>query len=317
MEKTAVVRKAAGMKKTAGLLIALAGILWGILGIFVRDLNASGLASTDIVLIRAGITALILLPILFLRKKGEWKIRLKDLWCFLGTGIGSIVFFNFCYFKALVMTSLSVAAVLLYTAPAFVILLSAVIFREKVTAQKIIALFFTIFGLMLVTGLLGSGSRLSVGGILFGLGAGLGYALYSIFSRFAIQRGYPPLTITFYTFLTAAISSAFLTDPARILGIITGQPSLLIPAFILGALCTVCPFALYTTGLQYTENGAASIIASIEPVASTIAGALLYGEYLSIWNAAGVVLVLSGVVISSLKTENRNKRETCNEIKSH
>ncbi|MDY6352400.1 MAG: EamA family transporter [Lachnospiraceae bacterium] len=289
------------MKKLAGLMILTAGILWGILGIFVRELNADDLASMDIVLIRAVTTTIILLPILFIRKKGEWKIRLRDIWCFIGTGIGSIVFFNFCYFKAVVMTSLSVAAVLLYTAPAFVIIISAFIFRERVTVKKVIALILTFLGLMLVTGILGSGSRLSAGGILFGLGAGLGYALYSIFSRFAIQRGYPPLTITFYTFLIAAISSAVMTNPVRIIGSFTARPFLLIPALLLGALCTVCPFALYTTGLQYTENGVASIIASIEPVASTVVGALIYGEFLSAWNAAGVVMVLSGVIISSLR----------------
>ncbi|MGN0271076.1 MAG: DMT family transporter [Candidatus Weimeria sp.] len=293
--------KNAGLKKLAGLMILTAGILWGILGIFVRELNADDLASMDIVLIRAVTTTIILLPILFIRKKGEWKIRLRDIWCFIGTGIGSIVFFNFCYFKAVVMTSLSVAAVLLYTAPAFVIIISAFIFRERVTVKKVIALILTFLGLMLVTGILGSGSRLSAGGILFGLGAGLGYALYSIFSRFAIQRGYPPLTITFYTFLIAAISSAVMTNPVRIIGSFTARPFLLIPALLLGALCTVCPFALYTTGLQYTENGVASIIASIEPVASTVVGALIYGEFLSAWNAAGVVMVLSGVIISSLR----------------
>ena len=293
--------KNAGLKKLAGLMILTAGILWGILGIFVRELNADDLSSMDIVFIRAVTTTIILLPILFIRKKGEWKIRLRDIWCFIGTGIGSIVFFNFCYFKAVVMTSLSVAAVLLYTAPAFVIIISAFVFRERVTVQKVIALVLTFLGLMLVTGILGSGSRLSAGGILFGLGAGLGYALYSIFSRFAIQRGYPPLTITFYTFLIAAISSAVMTNPVRIIGSFTARPFLLIPALLLGALCTVCPFALYTTGLQYTENGVASIIASIEPVASTVVGALIYGEFLSAWNAAGVVMVLSGVIISSLR----------------
>ncbi len=113
------------MKRGAPLLIPAAGVLWGILSIFVRRLNESGLASMDIVWIRAAVTTLVLLPILFLRRKGEWRIRLRDLRCFLGTGIGSIVFFNFCYFQAVTITSLSVAAVLLYTAPAFVIVLSA------------------------------------------------------------------------------------------------------------------------------------------------------------------------------------------------
>lgn len=180
------------------------------------------------------------------------------------------------------------------------ILLSARCFHERITAKKLAALVLTILGLMLVTGMVGSGSRLSLPGILFGLGAGLGYALYSIFSRFAIKRGYAPLTITFYTFLIAAVTSAALGNPARIAGTFAETPSLLLTALLLGSLSTVAPFALYTTGLQYVENGAASIIASVEPVTSTVVGVLLYGEVLSPSNAAGVVLVLLGVVISSL-----------------
>ena len=180
------------------------------------------------------------------------------------------------------------------------ILLSARCFHERITAKKLAALVLTILGLMLVTGMVGSVSRLSLPGILFGLGAGLGYALYSIFSRFAIKRGYAPLTITFYTFLIAAVTSAALGNPARIAGTFAETPSLLLTALLLGSLSTVAPFALYTTGLQYVENGAASIIASVEPVTSTVVGVLLYGEVLSSSNAAGVVLVLLGVVISSL-----------------
>ena len=98
------------MTRGAPLLILSAGVLWGILGIFVRRLNGSGLTSMDIVGIRAAVTTMILVPVLLIRRKGEWRIRLRDVWCFLGTGIGSIVFFNFCYFQAVVMTSLSVAA---------------------------------------------------------------------------------------------------------------------------------------------------------------------------------------------------------------
>lgn len=282
-------------------MILTAGILWGVLGTFVRILNAGGLASMDVVFIRATCTVLILLPILVLRGRGEWRIRMGDLWIFLGTGIGSIVLFNYCYFRAVTITSLSVAAVLLYTAPAFVIVLSAVLFRERITVYKLAALVLTLAGLVFVTGLIGSEGALSTAGILYGLGSGLGYALYSIFGRFAVQRGYQPLTITFYTFLVAAISSAALTEPLRVGATFAGDPVLLMPAVLLGGLCTVCPFLLYTAGLRGVENGTASIMASIEPVTSTVVGAVLYGEMLSLGNALGVVMVLLGVVISNLR----------------
>lgn len=287
--------------KQSILMILAAGILWGILGTFVRALNAGGLASMDVVFIRATCTALILLPVLILRGRGEWRIRIQDIWCFLGTGIGSIVLFNYCYFRAVTITSLSVAAVLLYTAPAFVIVLSAVLFGERITVYRVAALVLTLVGLVFVTGLVGSDSALSTAGILYGLGSGLGYALYSIFGRFAVQRGYQPITITFYTFLVAAISSAVLTEPVRVVGTFAGAPALLLPAVLLGGLCTVCPFLLYTAGLRHVDNGAASIMASIEPVTSTVVGVILYHEILSVGNALGVALVLVGVGISNLR----------------
>lgn len=98
------------------------------------------------------------------------------------------------------MTSLSVAAVLLYTAPAFVMVLSYLLFHEKFTVRKSIALVLTFVGCVFVTGIIGSSQTLSGKGILIGIGAGFGYALYSIFGRFALKKGYDSFTISFYTF---------------------------------------------------------------------------------------------------------------------
>lgn len=108
------------MKKLASGMVIQAGIFWGSMGIFVRKFEECGLGSLDIVAIRAITTMCILFLFLLFYNRSLLRIKLRDLWCFLGTGLLSIVFFNYCYFRAITMTSLSVAAVLLYTAPAFV-----------------------------------------------------------------------------------------------------------------------------------------------------------------------------------------------------
>ena len=82
------------------------------------------------------------------------RIHIKDLWCFIGTGVASITFFNYCYFKAVITTSLSVAAVLLYTAPAIVMILSAMLFGEALNIKKVVAIVMTFAGCVLVTGVL-------------------------------------------------------------------------------------------------------------------------------------------------------------------
>ena len=86
-----------GKTKLAPGAVLLAGALWGSMGIFVRRYNAEGLDSLQIVGIRAVGTALILFVYLMALNRKLLKIHLKDFWCFLGTGLCSIVFFNYCY----------------------------------------------------------------------------------------------------------------------------------------------------------------------------------------------------------------------------
>lgn len=292
------------MKKFSSILILIAGVLWGSMGLFVRTLNGEGLASMEIVGLRATVTAAALFLFLLVFDRKLLKIRWKDIWCFFGTGICSIVFFNYCYFKAITMTSLSVAAILLYTAPAIVMVLSYFLFGEKLTKRKLLALMMTFVGCVLVTGILTETGSVSAGGILVGLGAGLGYALYSIFSRYALAKGYASLTITFYTFLIAAIGSCFLADMGKVAQVATASAGSFIFCLAFGVLCTVLPYMTYTLGLQYVENGKASIIASVEPVTATLLGVLLFHEKLTLTGALGVVLVLAALVIcSDNKTE--------------
>jgi len=201
--------------------VFLAGALWGCMGLFVRPLDGSGMTSWDIVFLRASLTALTMLALILGTDRKLLRVRARDLWCFLGTGLLSIVFFNLCYFTTITVTSLSVAAILLYTAPAWVMLLSAVCFRERLTGRKLCALALALGGLLLVTGVFHDADRLTLKTVLVGLGAGLGYALYSIFGRYAIERGYESLTISFYTFFFATIATACFGHPGRVAAYVT------------------------------------------------------------------------------------------------
>ena len=277
--------------------VALAGILWGILGLFVRALGDSGLTPFDVVGVRALVAAGALLLFLLATDRRALLVRPRDLWCFLGTGLCSIVFFNYCYFTAVRMMSLASAAVLLYTAPAFVMVLTRVFFGEAFTRRKLCSLVLTFFGCVLVTGVLGSETPLSVAGILFGLGSGLGYGLYTIFGKFAMDRGYSAQGITFYTFLVAAIAASAMNGTGAIFA--AAQTSALPYMLGLGALSTVLPFLLYTLGLRTLSGSRASILASIEPVTAAILGIAAYGETMQPMTLAGVILVLVGIGIGS------------------
>ena len=290
------------MKKIRSIIyILLSGMLWGCMGLFVRVLNKQGIASMDIVFLRAIVTAVAMVIYLFIFHRRMLKIHWKDFWCFLGTGIASITFFNFCYFKAIMMTSLSVAAVLLYTAPAIVMILSYILFREAFTVRKVIAIVMTFFGCMLVTGMLGQQQAITTTGLLYGLGAGLGYAFYSIFSRYALEKGYHSLTITCYTFIVTTVVSVFFTNVSKVSMVVFSSPLYVMLTVALGLICTVAPYLLYTLGLQEVDNSHAAIIASIEPVTATVLGFVVFGEDITVVKMMGMILVLGGMAVCNKK----------------
>lgn len=136
-------------------LVLLAGSLWGCIGLFSRTLSALGVGPETIVILR-NVGACVVLAVLFLiYDRSIFRIQLRHFPIFLGTGIVSILFFTLCYFNSQQVSSLAVSAILLYTAPTFVVLLSALFWREKITKQKLLALIIAFFGCCCVAGLLG------------------------------------------------------------------------------------------------------------------------------------------------------------------
>lgn len=291
------------MKKLAPLAIVLAGILWGCMGLFVRRYNAKGLTSMEMVALRSVVAGVGLFLFLLCFRREKLKFHIRDIWCFLGTGIGSVVFFNYCYFKTITLTSLSVAAVLLYTAPAMVMIMSRILFQEKFSRRKVLALIMTFAGCILVTGVLGDSGSISVSGLLVGLGAGFGYALYSIFGRYALERGYDSLTITCYTFIVAGITSFFMADMRQVRDVAFGSTDMIFFSIAFGLLCTIAPYLLYTLGLTYVENSKASIIATIEPVAATMLGVIVFHEQPKASGLVGMVFVLAAIFICREKAK--------------
>ena len=285
-------------------LVLLSGCTWGCMGLMVRPLNAYGLNSIDISFIRAVITLIAITVWLLIFDREAFKIKLRDIWCFIGTGALSIAFFNYCYFKTIVLTSLSVAAVLLYTAPAFVMIMSAILFKERLGKKKLIALLLAFVGCCLVSGVVGGDAKLTLPGLLVGIGAGFGYALYSIFSRYAINKGYGSMTITLYTFLTCTITTAYLADLGRVTEVMTADLGLLVKTILLVLLVTLIPYLAYTKGLDGLENGTASVIASVEPVMATVLGVVVYHEVPDLWMVIGIVLVLGSIGLVNAKTKS-------------
>ena len=281
------------------ILVLIAGVSWGLIGVFTKAIDALGFTEMQMLFVKGVLATAVLFLITFFKDKSQLKLKnWKDIRYFIGTGVVSFAFFSWAYMKAVNMTSLGVAAVLLYTAPTFVMLFSILLFGEQMTKTKGIVLLMTFTGCILVTGILEGGAAFTWQGIVIGLAAGVGYALYSIFGTYAIRAGYGSLTISFYTFLLATIVISFLVEPAAVVSQITemGQWPL---AISFALLTTVVPYLAYTKGLSGLPASKASVTATIEPVVAAVLGIVVFHESVSMLKITGIVLVLSSVVVMS------------------
>ena len=282
------------------LLIILAGCFWGSMGIFVRKLSEYGLSPIQIVALRITVAALAFSLLLLIKDRSGFRIALRDLPLFLGLGLGSILFFTVCYFSAITMMPLSTAAILLYTSPIWIMLMSVLFFREKLNRNKLIALALAFAGCVFVSGI--SGGGLTVTGLLLGLGSGIGYGLYSILGTIALRK-YSPYTVTTYTFLIAAAGSWFVCSPADLISrFAAGNPvEIALFSCLTGLVTAVIPFLAYTLGLRTVEASKAGILATIEPMVATLVGMIVFSEPLTLLSGLGIVLILTAVILLNRK----------------
>ena len=299
-------------KKAAYLLPALSGISWGTAGLFVRPLSAWGMNSVTILESRAWIGALALGIFLFIKDRSLLKIRFKDLWTIAAASLIGTLGLNICYNCSINSLTLSLAAVLLGLAPFFVVLLAAPLFKEKITLKKALCTAAAFFGCVLVSGVLESGSGLSwtPAGILIGVVSGFFYALYSIFSRMAMNRGCHALTVTFYCFTIVTIVLLPFTSWGLIGSFAAAAPLKNGLFMLANALCiAILPYVLFNTGLRYMETGIASVLASTEPVAAMVFGIIAYSEIPSLLSLTGMAVVLVSLGIISLGDSKKSGQE--------
>lgn len=272
--------------------MAAAAVLWGTLGVAVRSLLASGLSPLQAAVWRAGGAFAVLLIYCLLVNRPALRVRRGDLPLLAAYGAVSVAGFMTVYFTAIELTTVATAAVLLYTAPAWVVILARALYGEAMTPMKGAAVALTFAGCALVVGAFGAGAvRLTPSGLMAGLGAGLTYALYSIFGKAALRR-HSPLTTVVYTlgfgaiFLVAASGGL---PPVRV-------ATLPVIAYVIAAP-TCAAYLLYIAGLRQIEAGRASVVATLEPVVAALGGTLLLHEPMAAAQWAGAALVMGGVVL--------------------
>ena len=283
-------------KRSMAMLVASMAI-WGSIGIFRRyiPLPSSVLAAS-----RGVIGSLFLFAFLKLRGR-ELKFRMGKKLVVWYAVAGAIMAFNWVFlFEAYNYTSIAIATLCYYMMPVFVTLASAVLFGERLTARKLICVAVCLFGMLLVTGVIGSAlpGPGETKGILLGLGAAVLYAIVVLMNKKV--SGVDPFEKTIVQLLA---SSAGLV-PYVLLTVKPGSLQLsgiAIPMLlVVGILHTGIPYALYFGCTDGLKAQTVAIFGYLDPIVAVLLSALLLGEPLSALSMIGVVLVIGGAIVSEL-----------------
>ena len=290
-------------------LALVAAALWATLGLFYGGLEAYGLSRLTIVFYRAALTATMLFIVLGLpfgfaqdRRRRDWlRVARRDWLLFAALGLLGVAVFFVIYIDAIARIGMGMAAVLMYTAPAWVTLLSTIFFKERLGGPKIIAVLLACGGCALVGQVYNLASvRLNLLGILAGLGAGLTYGLYTLFSKVA-QRRYTSWATLAYALGLGALFMLPLQSPPDLVRAVT-TPAALFWLLMLALVPTLGGGVAFNAALRRIPASSASIVATLEPVIATLLGWAFLDERLEPLQLLGAGLILAAVVTLQLES---------------
>lgn len=297
-------------KETKGYLFVILGASFlGTIGIFARLIYLHEPDPLTVVSWRAVIAFFLLFLVAVLVNPDWLRIRKRDFPFFAIYGLLSVSLCFLLFFYAIKYTTVATATILLYTYPAFVILLSPLVLGEELTRAKILALLLTFFGCILVIQVYDPAQfKLNMRGILYGLGAGLGAGLYSIFGKKGVGR-YSPFTVVMYALGFGGFFLLLIKGTRNLISV--SYPVITwLWILCLALFSTLLGYSLYTRGLKYLEAGRAGIACTWEVVVASILAFMIFGETLSALQIAGACLIFAGIVIVRIHPPDKTGRAT-------
>ena len=281
-------------------LIILATTLLGSIGVLGKLIYQYEPDPIKVVAYRGVIAAAFLIGILALFNFKKLKIKLADVPFFATYGFLSVTLTFILFFYAIKYTTVAMAAILIYTFPAWVLFLSIFVLNEKLNRSKIQALLLTFAGCVLVTQIYDQEFfNLNLKGIIYGLSCGLGAASYTILGKKALLK-HDPFTVVTYALGFGALFLLLFRGPNTLLSF--DYPLLAwIWILTLAIVPTVLGYSLYTRGLNYLEASRTGIVATWEIVVASGLAFVILGERITLPQVAGAVLILWGIFIISKK----------------
>nr|WP_319396455.1 DMT family transporter [uncultured Desulfobacter sp.] len=272
-------------------------LLFGLNGIVASHIS---LSSYEIVFTRTMIGSLFLILVFVFSKQKLQLGRSKSHSLFLfisGVAMGTSWMF---LYEAYYQIGVSIATLAYYCGPVIVMLISPLVFMEKMTSAKLLGFFVVIIGMLCVNGYALSNGSVSWG-LVCGLSSAIMYAFMVIFNKKAVSiKGLEnPMCQLIVSFLTVAVFLGLKQGFS-----ISNIHENLVPILILGILNTGIGCYFYFSSIGNLSGQSVAICGYLEPLSALFFSTVLLGEKLKLVQIVGAVLILGGAAFGELFRKN-------------
>ena len=287
-------------RKSMGMFIS-SMLIFGTIGVFRRYIP---LPSAFLAFARGILGGLFLLAFIKARKKGAGTKLPPGILARLAA-TGAMIGVNWILlFEAYSHTTVAVATLCYYMEPTIVMLLSPLLFQERLTGKKAVCAAVSVLGMALVSGVIGGGQSGGIRGVLLGLGAAVLYAAVVIMNK-------KTPGIDAYRKTTVQLLSAGLVMVPYLLLIngFSGEGFSLSAVLLLlavGVVHTGVAYVLYFGSMEGLSVQSIAVFSYIDPVSALLFSALLLREPLSLLNIIGAVMIIGSAMVSEVKLKNEN-----------
>ena len=277
------------------LMVVIATVLFGFNGNLSRLLFDQGITPVTLVEMRMLIGAICLLSLLFLRQRSALKVPRRSISWIIAFGL-SLALVTYTYFVAISRLPIAVALIIQFSAPAWMVLGESLWYRRIPSLYVIVAIALTISGIILLTGIWHLNlNGLDPLGLVYANLAVIAYIAYLLLGR-KVGRDMPALTSISFGAVVATLFWIIVQPPWSIPAS-TWTLNHLLLIFLVGTIGMAIPFSLVLGSLRRIDATRVGIVSMLELVAAGIIAYFWLDQRLDIWQIAGCLLVLIGVII--------------------
>lgn len=308
-------------KKGLGFILAIvAAVLWGTNGTFCTILSELGLSTINIAVLAPTFMFVFYFLVLLLTNRAAFKVKRNYLLLLALDGFFSSVV-NFSFVKSVTYFPVGIVSTLVFCNIFIVMILSRLVFKYKITMQKVVAAVVSVLGVALVLNVFSSGFSLNYFGLIWVGLTILMWAVMVTIEKYLLDHGVNANALLMYMGLFAVICFSFVASPWTLLQNIVSISDqsggiALFAVFGYGMLPQIGCYFLYMKSLKYIEPSYIQVAFSMDPVTAVILGFFIFHQSMTPTQILGILLILTVVGYIQYKENKEESSETKSQMSS-